>query len=516
MASRNLALPLSLPDNVEIQSSPHDALHTASCSLWLCLYFPHFCLQVLPEATQDQPQMLVSDVAGRWLVHTANALAEDFGVMPNMSMNAAYALCPDILTCQRDPQREERQLKRLADWTYQYSSMVSLIEPQTLLLEVQGSLRLFDNLPNLLKRLQHDLENNWQITSHYAISPSPTASQMLAQSFQSIVLEDNAKLRATLAEMPINCLLLNDDKLLTKLNNIGAATLQDLWRLPRDGLMRRFGQKLLTHLDKLLGIIPDPQKLYQPPAKFDERLELPYEASSSKIILYALEKLLIKLEDFLRERDAGVTELFIDLYYFNAEPKNIALGFRQNTRNAKQLLSLCQTHFEKVTLTDKVCDVRLTVKSILPFNTISQSLFPTMLQSNQIQPIDPDWENTLEQLQNKFGQTSVLNLALFNDHRPENAWSYQQQTQTNEEQETRLRPLWLLPKPQSLIVRNTTPWRRGPLYLVSGPERIESGWWQGKDICRDYYIARDTDNSQLWIFQDLKDSEDWYLHGLFG
>jgi protein ImuB len=73
------------------------------------------------------------------------------------------------------------------------------------------------------------------------------------------------------------------------------------------------------------------------------------------------------------------------------------------------------------------------------------------------------------------------------------------------------RPVWLLGEPVQLC---------GPLLLEQGPERIESGWWDGKGIARDYYIAhqvqdsRRTRGARLWVFQE-RQSKCWYVHGVF-
>ncbi|HEY4974508.1 MAG TPA: hypothetical protein VII41_12925, partial [Steroidobacteraceae bacterium] len=53
-----------------------------------------------------------------------------------------------------------------------------------------------------------------------------------------------------------------------------------------------------------------------------------------------------------------------------------------------------------------------------------------------------------------------------------------------------------------------------PSELLSGPERIESGWWDGGDATRDYYVARAEDGARLWVFQDLAEGA-WYLQGLW-
>jgi protein ImuB len=53
------------------------------------------------------------------------------------------------------------------------------------------------------------------------------------------------------------------------------------------------------------------------------------------------------------------------------------------------------------------------------------------------------------------------------------------------------------------------------LTFVSGPERIESGWWDEQDVARDYYVARNGDGQRLWVFRDHR-TRCWFLHGLFG
>ena len=48
-----------------------------------------------------------------------------------------------------------------------------------------------------------------------------------------------------------------------------------------------------------------------------------------------------------------------------------------------------------------------------------------------------------------------------------------------------------------------------------GPERIETGWWRGQDIHRDYYLVETTAGTRFWIFRTL-DGDAWFLHGIFG
>ena len=83
------------------------------------------------------------------------------------------------------------------------------------------------------------------------------------------------------------------------------------------------------------------------------------------------------------------------------------------------------------------------------------------------------------------------------------------------------RPVWLLPAPQPLAERQSVPHSEGrPLALLSGPERIESGWWDGGLAVRDYFIAQHDSGALLWIYRSRLPSagagEGWFLHGRFG
>ena len=47
-----------------------------------------------------------------------------------------------------------------------------------------------------------------------------------------------------------------------------------------------------------------------------------------------------------------------------------------------------------------------------------------------------------------------------------------------------------------------------------GPERIETAWWEGPCVRRDYFRV-ETDTGYLWwIFQDVTTGR-WFLHGRF-
>ncbi|MDP3085427.1 MAG: DNA polymerase Y family protein, partial [Rubrivivax sp.] len=83
-------------------------------------------------------------------------------------------------------------------------------------------------------------------------------------------------------------------------------------------------------------------------------------------------------------------------------------------------------------------------------------------------------------------------------------------------------PLWLLAAPLALTERQALPWFEGrPLQLLCGPERIESGWWDGEPTLRDYFIAQTLSGALVWVYRDrlppaTAPSAAWFLHGRYG
>jgi protein ImuB len=56
--------------------------------------------------------------------------------------------------------------------------------------------------------------------------------------------------------------------------------------------------------------------------------------------------------------------------------------------------------------------------------------------------------------------------------------------------------------------------RREQIIQCVGPERIETLWWRGPAVRRDYYRVTTESDRHLWIFQRLVDRQ-WFIHGIF-
>ena len=122
----------------------------------------------------------------------------------------------------------------------------------------------------------------------------------------------------------------------------------------------------------------------------------------------------------------------------------------------------------------------------------------------------------IEHLRARLGEHSVSGLSAVAEHRPERAWRYSRPGEPSVLLSHEKRPLWLLPHPERLCLKNGQPYFNGLLSLQPDRERIESGWWDGSDVMRDYFIASNPKDTRLWIYRELAGEQHWFLHGIFG
>lgn len=472
-------------------------------TLWCCVHLPALALQAA-GLDWANPGAVFEMAGERALVYQASPVAA--GVYPGLPLAQARALCEGLDAKPRRPQAEQDLLQRLAQRLDRFTPVISLVPPCALLLDVQASLALFGGAAALRQSLAEELAAR-HCPANVAAAPTPLAAQWLAAGGRSEVVTERAALRSALGRLPLSLLPL-DAKLQQRLAAIGARKLRDLWRLPRAGLARRFGPGLVRRLDAALGEAPDPRIALAPAERFYAQRELPWEVVGTGLLLPVIEQLLARLGAFLRARDAGVVRIQLALFHSGAPATRLEVGLRLAGRDPDHFLQLAALHLEAITLPAPVIALELTSGPLQRFTAATAELLP--LRDNDAperrpQAQEAKWHQLLEQLQARLGAGAIQPLATHADHRPERAWAPtapSRQPGANAE-----RPLWLLPEPRPIAARS--------LHCLRGPERIESGWWDGYDTRRDYHHAADADGRRLWVFRDLV-TRRWFVHGLFG
>ena len=477
--------------------------------LWIALHLPQLPLEAFQRGLPSPEPCAVAE-RQRLLVCDAKAAAR--GLHAGMPVTAALALAPQLVLRERDAAAETEALLGIAAWAMQCTPNVALDFPDLLLLEVSGSLKLFGGLGGIVARLGQGLDA-MGYSAHLAAAPTARAASWFARSGKPCLITDAAMLEGELRTLPLSVLQFRENEALA---SIGARSVGDLLALPRDGIARRFGQSLLDALDQALGHLPDPRGFCVLPEKFCATIELPAEATQAEALLFASKRLLAQLEGFLAARAAGTRRLRLSLAHRAAPATRIELGLVASCREAAHFALLLRERLQQTALPEPVRAIALEVQAIEPLEHSNLSLLPDELQQ------EGNWPRLIERLRSRLGAAAVHGVVLCADHRPERACAHLYRASAQAEPGARqlaldfsLRPFWLLERPQALEEMGSIPCHHGPLKLLAGPERIESGWWDGEDMARDYFIARTADAALLWVYRERSPAGAWYLHGIF-
>lgn len=437
----------------------------------------------------------------------------------------------------RDAADEAAMLARLAAWCGQFSSFVSISAPHTLVLEAGGSLKLFGGIERLAAQIKSGLRA-LGFTARVAAAPTPLAAELLAWAGKEMFVARASELPRALGALPVEVLPLDDRKgvstlfparekgtdpfavfsgpQLRLLHGMGLRLIGDVMRLPRDGLARRLGPALVTVLDRALGRHADGRAPFVPPARFHARLELPAPTGNLEALAFALQRLLREMEGFLRARRAGVRAFRLQLFHARRPTTLIEMPLLACARDVAHLLKLARTRLESIALPETVEAIALDASAIETLPERSRGLWHGMQVPGNASLA------FIERLQARLGEAAVQNLDCVADHRPERAYRVRplnNATSGPTKQTGRAvvfaRPLWLLREAMPLAMHDGRPCLDGAMELDADRERIESGWWDGQPIARDYFIARDRRGRRLWVYRDLI-NDGWFLHGMFG
>lgn len=476
--------------------------------LWLALYLPELPLEVFTRAEPASEPFVVSTAEERApQVLIANHAALSGGVRSGMNLSAAYALVRSLCVRPRDTPAEQALLERLAAWAGQFTSQVSIDPPDALLLEVQGSLALFGDLAALTVRIHAQIAM-LGFAAQSAVAPTPLAAIWLARVGENTQVTETTALAGALAPLPLRCLGLPDKQRDTLLS-MGVRTVGDCLRLPRAGLARRLGQESVQALDRALGRLPDPRPYYAAPSRYQGSLALPGTVDNIEALLFGLHRLLQELAGFLLARGAGIQASTLDLHHPQRQMTRIDLGLLAPTRDAERLLMLWRERLARVELSAPVEEMTLHAPRLIPLAHQASDFFAPRHQEPAARV------ELIERLKARLGDAAVQGLASVAEHRPEHAWRYAAPGSPQARIAAGRRPVWLFSQPLALEQRDARPWLHGGLMLEAGPERIESGWWDGAEVRRDYFIARDERGTQLWIFRELSGERRWFVHGVF-
>jgi protein ImuB len=529
-----------------------------STSAWLCLHIPELALQALSPlvggfsaGSDNVKPWVVLRGANSSQIIAVSSHAAVLGIGCKHSLAQARAIAPILTTLVRQPAREAALLEDLACVAYQFSHQIVLGAPPQqgkhapdfsrpareptadqpnsawLALEIAASLTLFGGLAALLAALRPRLAA-FALRLQLGVAPTPEGARVLAQTATHGHVRCARQWPQSLHRIALVHSALTPETI-AALASVGVTTFAALCALPSAGLRKRFGADCMRYLAALqtpTHDAPTVQHYWRPPQQFQRHLEFGFSAESTALLAFPVKRLLRELTLYLEACDAAVQELTLALQHQSKPTTLVVINMLSVTRDALILQSLVNTRFENLTLVEGVIGLGLSVHRVLASTAHTPDLFAATAGASLPLP------RLLERLQNKLGtnkhgRAAVSRLHWQHEHRPELASRSQplgpQQVPAKASKATQttaprmaLRPLWLI-TPEQICASSFT--------LLSGPERIESGWWDSAqlgDVRRDYYIAQLHNGTRIWIYvlrppgvSQLTSEPQWHLHGYF-
>ena len=473
-------------------------------------------------------------------------------------------------------------------WALRFTPRVALVDGEAVLLEVSTTERLWGGRDALLAQvLQAWADTSGGLPDHAATLDAKAqppgahavwgcgSTALVAQAELRMAQAGRAPSGHNVEGLPLHTLTALRPHV-ASLERMGCRTWGGLRALPRAGVARRFGAKVLRVLDQALGDAPEAHAWLELPEQFALTAELPALAESADALLWSVSRCLTALQGWLQARQQGALALELawrhDLRRIDgvaiAPTQALPVRTAQATQDMAHLRRLLSENLARTTLAAPVNQITLRLLESAPLPHRSASLLPSGdgVGGGRDDPGGAPGEalhQLLERLSARLGADHVVAPVLQADHRPERmqqwcpaaevlgqnrAHTGVQNTGTKAPDAT-LWPTWLLRPPRRLAVQGNRPCHHGVLRLLAGPHRFEAGWWSAEDegagdpgnacaglALRDYFVAHNDVVGLVWVFRErwvpqaggarqegarqstvtAAQPHRWFLHGIFG
>lgn len=379
---------------------------------------------------------------------------------------------------------------------------------------------------------------------------------------------------AVLAPLPLSALRL-EPAAGDMLREVGIDTIGGVLRLSAKSLAARFPASVCRRLAEFTGgrsepIVP-PRGEELPQAVHDFELPLSLASIDEAMLAGLLEELVGRCVSPLIARGEGIVSLQVRLEpavaaaaaATVAAPVVIDIGLFRPSALPRHVVELVRLRMGRMRLPREIAAIAVDVLAAGLVECRQRPLFDTDSQGMAGAAVASQAAEVsllLDRLAGRLGRPAVFEPRLVADAQPEHAWiagpprvptapptgsNKSRGTKAGGSSDGRLsprpavagrRPIWMPPRPVPLeplqagmiaVVPDGPPVRfrlGGAVHRITqahGPERIETAWWRGPTVRRDYYVVETESGARFWLFRRLGRAArgargcSWYLHGIF-
>lgn len=480
------------------------------------------------------------------------------------STHASGLLPGPLCVVPADPFADRHTLEQLARKAQRFTPLVGLedsLSPECLLLDLTGLGHLFDGEERLAARVcETFVQEGWTIRA--AVAPSVGAAWAFAHFAWFAEPERQAPcvtgarqagphsaetsgptdsgavcfwvpertLPVLLGALPIEALRLSPG-VVEALRALGMVRIDHLEALPRQELALRFGSELGRRLDQAQGRLPEPIPALPIRPDLAVHRVLDWPVADHSTLAHHVEELVSQISDHLVRLGRGALEMECVIRCASGREARFSVGLFRPSASASHLRTLLAMQWESKPIPGAAWALQVRITRTAPLPSLQRNLWEEASEA----PYARQRAELIERLSSRLGRRAVLTARLLADAQPEWAYRYDPVIPDRERpgRSPRLpaeaarippRPLRLLPRPIRILTLAVLPdrppvgfqWQNARHRVAAcwGPERIETGWWRGGPVGRDYWRVETTTGLRFWLFRRLRDNA-WFLHGLF-
>lgn len=303
------------------------------------------------------------------------------------------------------------------------------------------------------------------------------------------------------------------------LEKLGVSTVGALAKLPARGLSERFGAEVEALHQDATGRRGEAFNAHVFADAIEGALDLDFPEVAAAPQLAAVEALLPALLERLARRGLMLDTLRVRRRVDRDGWVEDALKLAAPSLELKRILELVRLRFEGAALKGGVVRLELTAGGVAVGGEQLSLLANRPLRDRAAA------ERALARLRAEFGDDAVLRARLREGHLPEAqvAWERLEGLSTpRPAKRAGARPLVrrVFDRPReipALVERDGRTWLlRGTspngLEHASGPYTLCGGWWTGREVHREYHLARMRGGHILWVYFDVARRR-WFLQG---
>lgn len=433
--------------------------------------------------------------------------------------------------------------------------------PSSILLDITGIGRLYGGDDRLAEELyQHLQQRNYlpRLAIADTLAVAWGVSHFATDSWIVVPPADNT----LFGQLPLSALRLNPQTI-TTLHRLGIVTIEQLQQIPRDELAMRFGNEIHQRLDQAAGYLAEPIMARHPPNPFTVRQVLDYPISHQPTLIAILDRLVTELCQQMKSRQQGALQWSIALILVDQSPLRMTINLFQPSSDPADMVPLIQMQLESPlqhgTSANQMRGGQQSVNRTSMNQTLETDAYPlvqeviaqvtnaVLLVPRQRKLFDESprldklgLAQLINRLASRLGTSNVVGAKLRSGVEPEFAYRFyplvgptnlsQKHHKKSSSPSVRSKPARLAQGVEPKPIRSQSHLAARPLRIFQpavsieiscwkirqrwGPERIETGWWRGPTVCRNYWRIEIETGQHYWIYQDLR-SEQWFLQGEF-